>query len=121
MSQVKGKNTKPEILFRQYIWSEGVRGYRLHTKLPGRPDLFFGSKKVAIFIDGCFWHKCPNCYKGPKTNKRFWNEKIKSNVERDLKNDIKLKDMGIEPLRFWEHEIKCNIKECFKKIKKYID
>lgn len=121
MSQVKGKNTKLEIVFRKYIWKKGLKGYRLHGKLPGKPDLFFGPKKVAVFIDGCFWHKCPICYKGPKTNKKFWSAKIRSNVERDLDNDIKLKDMGIEPIRFWEHEIKENINKCFKNLKKLID
>ena len=121
MSQVKGKNTKLEIIFRQYIWNKGLRGYRLHAKLPGKPDLFFGPKKVAVFIDGCFWHKCPVCFKGPKTNKKFWSVKIKSNIERDLNNDIKLKGMDIEPIRFWGHEIKENIRSCYKKLKKAID
>ena len=121
MSQVKGRNTKLELVFRQYLWRQGLRGYRLHVKLPGKPDLYFGPKKVAVFIDGCFWHQCPDCFKAPKTNKKFWNTKLRSNVERDLDNDIKLKEMGIEPLRFWEHEIKCNMEACFKRLKKYID
>jgi DNA mismatch endonuclease, patch repair protein len=121
MSQVKGKNTKLEILFRQYIWNKGLRGYRLHTKLPGKPDLFFGPKKVAVFIDGCFWHKCPICFKGPKTNKKFWGVKIRSNVERDLDNDIKLNKIGVESIRFWEHEIKEDIQSCYKKLKKSVD
>ncbi|MBU0578043.1 very short patch repair endonuclease [Patescibacteria group bacterium] len=121
MSQVKGKNTKLEIIFRQYIWNKGLRGYRLHAKLPGKPDLFFGPKKVAVFIDGCFWHKCALCFKGPKTNKKFWSAKIRSNVERDLDNDIKLKKLNIEPIRFWEHEIKEDIEKCYKKIKKFVD
>ncbi len=121
MSQVKGKNTKLEIIFRQYIWSKGLRGYRLHAKLPGKPDLLFGPKKVAVFIDGCFWHKCPICFKGPKTNKKFWTTKIRQNVERDLDNDIKLTEMKILPIRFWEHEIKCDIEACYKKLKKGLD
>ena len=121
MSQVKGKNTKLEIIFRQYVWNKGLRGYRLHAKLPGKPDLFFGPKKVAVFIDGCFWHQCSNCFKAPKTNKKFWNTKIRSNVERDLNNDIKLKEMDIEPIRFWGHEIKRDIKACYKKLKESLD
>jgi len=121
MSQVRSKNTKPEIIFRQFIWNKGLRGYRLHAKFTGKPDLFFGPKKVAVFIDGCFWHKCPICFKGPKTNKKFWTTKIRQNVERDLDNDIKLIDMGITPIRFWEHEIKYDIKACYRKLKKTLD
>lgn len=121
MSQVKGKNTKLEVIFRQFIWDKSMRGYRLHAKLPGKPDLFFRSKKVAVFIDGCFWHKCPICFKYPKTNKKFWMEKIKGNVNRDLNNDVKLNEMGIRPIRFWEHEIKSDIKECYKKLKEALD
>ncbi|MBI5412049.1 very short patch repair endonuclease [Candidatus Peregrinibacteria bacterium] len=121
MSQVKGKNTKLEIIFRRFIWKKGLSGYRLHAKLPGRPDLFFGPKRVAVFIDGCFWHKCPVCFKSPKTNKKFWNAKMRQNIERDLNSDIKLKEMGIEPIRFWGHEIKENIGSCYKKLRKTVD
>ena len=120
MSRIRSKNTKPELLFRRYIWNKGNRGYRLHAKLPGKPDLFFGPKKVAVFIDGCFWHKCPQCYRAPKTNKRFWTAKIKRNIARDLKADISLREMGITPLRFWEHDIKDNIPLCLKILKKAI-
>ena len=96
MSRIRSKNTKPEIEFRKYVWNKGLRNYRVHRKLPGKPDLYFGKSKVAVFIDGCFWHKCPKCYRSPKTNKKFWHEKIQRNIDRDMKNDIALMKMGID-------------------------
>ncbi len=121
MSQIKSRNTKPEVQFRKYVWGKGLRGYRIHSKLPGRPDLYFGRAKVAIFIDGCFWHKCPKCFKPPKTNKKFWREKMEKNIERDVKNDVALRVIGIDIIRFWEHEIKMDINKCFLKVKKLIN
>lgn len=121
MSRIKGKNTIPEMVFRKYIWSKGIKDYRLHSKIRGKPDLYFPTKKIALFIDGCFWHQCPKCYRPPKTNKKYWSEKIKDNVERDLKTDIYLENNGIHVLRLWEHDIKANINKSFKKIKKYYD
>lgn len=73
MSANKGKDSKPETTLRKKIWSEGLKGYRLHyKKIPGRPDICFVSKKVAIFVNGCFWHRCPKCnYSLPKNNTEF--------------------------------------------------
>ena len=78
----KGKNTKPELYLRKALWHHGVKGYRLHwKKVPGRPDLAFPGKKIAIFINGCFWHRCPTCNPStPKSNTKFWTEKFKKNV-----------------------------------------
>ena len=121
MSRIRSKNTQPELVFRRFIWSKGVRGYRLHKKLPGRPDLYFGPQKVAIFIDGCFWHKCPECYRAPKTNKKFWNAKIKRNIARDLAADVALKETGVTTLHFWEHEVMGNPMKCYKKVRKALD
>jgi len=118
MSRILAKDTKPEIEFRKFIWSKGLRGYRIHSKLRGKPDLYFGKSKIAVFIDGCFWHKCPVCFKKPKSNKKYWNLKIKKNVERDLNTDIFLEENGIHVIRFWGHEIKNEIKICYKKLNK---
>jgi len=118
MSRIRSKNTQPELVFRRFIWGKGVRGYRLHKKLPGRPDLYFGPKKVAIFIDGCFWHKCPECYRAPKSNKKFWTAKIKGNIARDLAADVALKEIGVTTLRFWEHEVMKNPMKCYKRLRK---
>ena len=106
MSQIKSKNTKPELLLRKALWRNGIRNYRLKNSLPGKPDLYFPIKKVAIFVDGCFWHKCPKCFKEPKSNKEFWLKKVRDNTIRDRKVNEALRDKGWIVLRFWEHQIK---------------
>lgn len=84
----------------------GLKGYRLHYKLIGKPDIVFPRKKIVIFIDGCFWHKCPRCFIKPRTNVKFWKEKIESNVKRDKIVNSELRKMGWKVLRIWEHELK---------------
>ena len=109
MSRIKGSGTGPEIKLRRSLWKAGLRGYRIQPKLSGRPDIYFPKKKVAIFVDGCFWHKCPECYKSPESNKAFWEEKINKNADRDRKVSEELEKSGIRVLRFWEHEVKRDI------------
>ena len=108
MSRIRSKNTGPEITLRKLLFARGIRGYRIHYNLPGKPDIVFVKKKIAIFIDGCFWHKCPEDFQEPETRKEFWMNKINSNVERDEKNNKILQDDGWLVLRFWEHEIRKN-------------
>lgn len=107
MSKIRAKNTKPEILLRKALWKEGCRGYRLHwKKAPGRPDICFPGKKVAIFVHGCFWHRCPHCKPSmPKTHKKFWQEKFQNNKERDKKKIKALKKQGWEVLTIWECQL----------------
>jgi len=83
MSSIKDKNTKPELIIRKALWEKGIRGYRLHwKKAPGKPDIAFPSKKVAIFVNGCYWHRCPHCKLSlPKTNSEFWKNKFQKNIE----------------------------------------
>lgn len=106
MSRIRAKNTGPEVKLRKMLSAEGIRGYRIHYKLPGKPDIVFTKKKIVIFIDGCFWHKCPVCFKVPETRKDFWMKKIQSNIDRDKKVNEQLKDGGWTILRFWEHDIR---------------
>ena len=120
MSRIRAKNTGPEIKLRKLLWSHGIRGYRIHYTLTGKPDIVFTKKKVAIFIDGCYWHKCPICFQEPETRKEFWMKKIGSNVERDLKNTQQLQDEGWTVLRFWEHEIRKTPDDVVKKIFQYL-
>jgi DNA mismatch endonuclease (patch repair protein) len=94
----------------------GIRGYRIHYNLPGKPDLVFVKKRIAVFVDGCFWHKCPSCFKEPETRNEFWMKKIQSNVERDKKVDDLLKNDGWIIIRIWEHEIKKDPENAVKKI-----
>jgi len=116
MSQIRCKNTGPEIKLRKLLWSNGIRGYRIYYDLSGKPDIVFTRKKLAIFVDGCFWHKCPVCFQEPETRKEFWMKKINFNVERDLKITQQLQDEGWTVLRFWEHEIRKKPDETVKKI-----
>jgi len=118
MSQIKGRNTRLEQSFRKYIWNKGLTGYRTKSRITGKPDLYFPTKKIAVFIDGCFWHKCPKCFIEPKSNKKFWKDKIKKNVQRDIKVNKLLKEQHIRTLRFWEHEIKKSLPKCFNRLKK---
>lgn len=105
MSRIRGKDTAPEIDLRKAISGAGLRGYRLHYKLPGKPDVVFPRRRIAIFIDGCFWHRCPKCFVVPETNNSFWMEKLANNMNRDRVVDAELKRMGWQVVRIWEHEI----------------
>src|SRR5438034_4311737 len=107
MSSIKAKNTKPEVDFRKLLNKAGVKGYRLHWKIEGRPDIAYVSKKIAIFIHGCFWHSCPNCRPPvPKSNHSFWSQKLQKNVERDKIKAQSLENNGWKVFIFWECEIK---------------
>lgn len=105
MSSIRGKNTGPEIKVRKILWSLGKR-YRIHdNSVFGTPDISIKKQKLAIFIDGCFWHGCKICYKEPKTNTTFWRNKIIKNKNRRLSVRKKLRTGGWNVLEFWEHEI----------------
>ena len=86
--------------------------------MPGRPDVYFPSKKLAIFINGCFWHRCPYCKPSmPKTHKAFWSNKFAANVARDKAKRALLKKMGIRSVVFWECQIKKNLVKLVAKLK----
>ncbi len=105
MSRIKGKNTKPEIHVRKFLYSKGLR-YRLHSVLPGIPDIVFASRRIAVFVHGCFWHMhgCKNSVM-PKTNRKFWQNKLTGNLKRDKSNTGKLKKLGWKVLTIWECEL----------------
>ncbi len=113
MSKIRSKNTKPEKLFRKLLSIKGIRGYRIHTNLIGKPDMVFGKYRLVVFIDGCFWHKCSRCFKKPKSNITFWTKKIRLNVERDKKVQRILNKKGYKVIRFWEHEIRKDLNSCY--------
>ncbi len=119
MSSNKAKNTKPELKLRKALYADGIRGYRLNwKKVPGKPDIAFPGKKIGIFINGCYWHRCPYCELSlPKTNTDFWKKKFEKNIKRDKKKEKELLDLGWTVLVFWECKIKTNIKDCINKIK----
>ena len=104
MARVRNRDTGPELELRRTLWSRGLR-YRLTVRLPGSPDLVFKRPRVAVFVDGCFWHVCPEHGSIPKTNSVFWSTKLAQNRERDDRVDRSLRDRGWTVLRFWEHEV----------------
>ena len=107
MSLVKGKHTKPELRARRIVSSLGLR-YRLHgAKLPGRPDMVFGSRNKVLFVHGCFWHRHPACpnTRLPKSKLAFWKPKLLGNRRRDLRNQTALRKLGWRFLVIWECEL----------------
>jgi DNA mismatch endonuclease, patch repair protein len=105
MSRIHGKNTSPELKLRKALWEQGVR-YRIAYRLPGKPDLVFVKAKLAVFVDGCFWHGCPKHGVSPSSNSLFWKNKLCGNKARDHAVNFELDAMGWKVLRFWEHEIR---------------
>ena len=100
----KRSDTRPEILVRQRLREAGLTGYRLQwKKAPGRPDIAFPGRKVAIFVNGCFWHRCPQCHPSvPKRNTVFWEEKLRRNVARDQQAIAVLEALGWTAITIWE-------------------
>jgi DNA mismatch endonuclease (patch repair protein) len=115
MSNIRAKDTKAELALRSFLWRRNVRGYRVNYKLVGKPDIYFPSKKIAVFVDGCFWHKCPSCFVKPKSKNDYWDDKIEKNKARDKKTNKTLEGEGIKVIRFWEHEVKKDIDRCFQR------
>lgn len=107
MSRQASRDTDPEWDLRRRVHQRGMR-YRVDTPLPGmkrrRADLLFTKSKVAVFVDGCFWHCCPTHGVAPKSNADWWNTKLGRNVARDLETNEHLRNLGWVVLRFWEHE-----------------
>ena len=112
MAAVKGKDTKPEMIVRKYLFSRGLR-YRVNNRrLPGSPDIVLKKYKTVVFIDGCFWHGHEGCryFRIPKSNVDFWRHKIAMNIARDYSNTVDLQLAGWRVIRIWECEIKTKVK-----------
>lgn len=113
MSHVRGRNTKPEMIVRKFLFAHKFR-YRLHVnRLPGTPDIVLHKYQTVIFVNGCFWHGHNGCplYTLPKTNTQFWQTKINRNIERDLNNRLKLRQMGWHVIQLWECQLKPKVRE----------
>jgi DNA mismatch endonuclease (patch repair protein) len=119
MSRIKNKNTKIENLLASKM-SENDIGFKRYPKIFGNPDFMIKNSKIVIFIDGCFWHKCPIHYREPRTKKEFWLPKIKKNVKRDKEVNKHLKKEGYHVIRFWEHDIEKNSDKCIGKLLNFI-
>src|SRR6516165_9861601 len=104
MQRMPRASTGPEILIRRELHRRGLR-YRVnHPRLPGRPDIAFTGARVAVFIDGCFWHACPDHGVLPKNNREWWQKKLERNIARDREKDDQLVAMGWVVVHVWEHE-----------------
>ncbi|MBK5994178.1 very short patch repair endonuclease [Streptomyces microflavus] len=107
MQAIRSRDTKPERLIRQLVHANGLR-YRVATRplpdLRRTADLVFRPAKVAVFIDGCYWHGCPEHYVSPRTNPGYWSDKVARNMARDRDTDRRLQEAGWLVMRFWEHQ-----------------
>ncbi|WP_378173947.1 very short patch repair endonuclease [Aquimarina sp. SS2-1] len=122
MRKIKSKNTKPEILLRKALWKKGIR-YRLNVEeVIGKPDIVIRKYKIAIFVDGEFWHGYNWSEKKQKikSNRDYWIPKIERTIERDRKNNEALRKMGWKVFRFWEKEINKELDKCINKVQSYI-
>lgn len=117
MSRNKGSNTTPEVRLRRALWSAGLR-YRVHPRLPGKPDLAFNRARIAVFVDGCFWHRCPLHATHPRTNEAFWAAKLDRNVQRDREVEAQLERAGWTVCRFWEHELEADLADAVDRIRR---
>lgn len=112
MAAIKGKDTKPEMIVRKYLFSRGLR-YRVNNrKLPGSPDIVLKKYKTVVFVDGCFWHGHENCkyFRLPKSNVDYWRHKIAMNIARDYANSVDLRLAGWRVIRVWECDIRTKAK-----------
>ena len=123
MRAIKSKDTKAELLLRKALWHKGYRYYKNYKSLPGKPDIVFIKSKIAVFVDGEFWHgyDWDQNRKKIQTNKEFWISKIERNIERDREINFELKKLGWVVLRFWSKDVEKNLDVCIKKIEKKLE
>jgi DNA mismatch endonuclease (patch repair protein) len=114
----RGKNTYPELKLRKALREAGLSGYRLHwNQVPGRPDISYPGRRIAIFVNGCYWHRCPKCnLRLPQSNRAFWKKKFQRNKERDKARKRELITAGWTVVVIWECEIAKDIESCIDRI-----
>jgi len=98
-------NRTTEQAFAKLLRLAGISGWRRHISLPGKPDFVFPSRRLAVFLDGCFWHGCPKCYRLPSDNRMYWRAKLSSNIRRDKRVVRTLRLRGWDVVRIWEHQL----------------
>lgn len=106
MASIRSKgNATTELVLLKLLRTAHITGWRRHANLPGKPDFIFKKSRLALFVDGCFWHGCPKCYRLPKDNRTYWQNKVSSNRRRDRKRTRQLRALGWRVLRVWEHSL----------------
>jgi len=109
MAAIRGRDTTPELLLRRALWARGHR-YRVNYRTTvGKVDIAFPRNKVAVLVDGCFWHGCPEHYVPPRSRADFWGKKLRANTNRDRRQTLTLEAEGWTVVRFWEHEVHTNL------------
>ena len=121
MTHIKSSNTKIEKDITKALWNLGYRFRKNVKDLPGKPDIAIKKYKIVIFLDSCFWHKCPEHFKKPKSNLEYWEPKIKRNVERDAEINSYYQQKNWHILRIWEHEVKKDFDNTLLKIRNFIE
>jgi DNA mismatch endonuclease (patch repair protein) len=117
MSRIRGHGNKDtELALMKLFRQHRITGWRRNQKVFGKPDFIFRLQKIAVFVDGCFWHGCPRCYRKPKSNRKFWENKITRNRRRDREVGRKLRNAGWRVIRFWQHELAKKGDMCARKI-----
>ncbi len=122
MKKIKSQNSKAEILLRKSLWEQGYRYRVANKKITGKPDIVFTTKKIAVFIDGDFWHgyEWQKKKKRIKSNAKYWIPKIERNIQRDIEVTNSLKNQGWIVLRFWEHEVLKDLENCMQRLIGYL-
>ena len=107
MSRIRGKGNKStELKLLKLLREHGITGWRRHQPITGKPDFIFPKQKLAVLVDGCFWHGCPRCFRAPEQNAEFWEKKIGGNIKRDRKVSRMLRAEGWSVCRIWECRLK---------------
>lgn len=123
MQRIRNKDTKPEVMLRKALWHKGIRYRKNYKGLVGNPDVVLTRQKIAIFVDGDFWHaRGHKKHPGEQvaSNKEFWQKKLTRNVERDQEVTDELTEQGWLVLRFWENDVKTNISAVIEEIQQYL-
>lgn len=116
MARVRTRDTAPEVALRRALYAAGIRGWRLHRPLPGKPDLAFGRARVCVFVDGAFWHGHPDHYRGQSGP--FWDRKIAGNRHRDERVNSQLEALGWTVVRLWDFEVRKDPADCVRIVAK---
>lgn len=119
MRRVRSRDTSCEMKLRSSLHRRGLR-YSLKRKLPGSPDVVFVRARVAVFVDGCFWHGCPEHCRRPSSNRAYWVKKIDRNMARDERVTGELKDLGWRVVRIWEHEVTASAARCAARVERVV-
>lgn len=118
MRAVHARNTAPEVRLRRGLFGQGLRGYRVTPcAVPGHPDIAYTKARLAIFVDGCYWHGCPSHCRRPSSNAEYWNAKIDRNMARDKRMSTTLQRAGWTVVRIWEHEVKENLSAAIERVR----